>query len=248
MPHVEFTREIARRFNHLYGREPGFEEKARSRGEEAWRASARRLYRELRTKYLEQGDAEALDGGARAARRSAEPDDGRPRAAVRLSRRRRQDDPDRAAGAADRSSRMPGLDGQKMSKSYDNTIGLREDAGVVTKKIRTMPTDPARVKRTDPGDPEKCPVWQLHLVYSDEPTQAMGAAGLPQRGHRLSRMQAAGDRGDSRGTAADARARAALSRRSDAGQNIVADGCEKAQKLAEETMRDVRDAMGLDYA
>ena len=56
---------------------------------------------------------------------------------------------------------MPGLDGQKMSKSYGNTIALREEPESVTKKIRTMPTDPARVKRTDPGNPEKCPVWEL---------------------------------------------------------------------------------------
>ncbi|MCQ4437860.1 tryptophan--tRNA ligase, partial [Clostridioides difficile] len=68
------------------------------------------------------------------------------------------------------ASRMPGLDGQKMSKSYGNTIGLREDAETITKKVRTMPTDPARVRRTDPGDPDKCPVWQLHQVYTDEAT------------------------------------------------------------------------------
>jgi hypothetical protein len=97
--------------------------------------------------------------------------------------------------AADRRSRMPGLDGQKMSKSYGNTMTLREDADSVTKKIRTMPTDPARVRRTDPGDPENCPVWQLHQVYSDESTGGLGAGRLPQRRHRLPGMQAAGDRG-----------------------------------------------------
>jgi tryptophanyl-tRNA synthetase len=66
---------------------------------------------------------------------------------------------------------MPGLDGHKMSKSYNNTISLREDAKSVEKKVRTMPTDPARVRRTDPGDPEKCPVWQLHCVYTDDKTR-----------------------------------------------------------------------------
>ena len=104
------------------------------------------------------------------------------------------------------ASKMPGLDGQKMSKSYNNTISLREDADSVTKKIRTMPTDPARVRRTDPGDPEKCPVWQLHLVYSDDKRKAVGAAGLPQRRHRLPGVQAAGDRRGARRAEADARA------------------------------------------
>ena len=66
---------------------------------------------------------------------------------------------------------MPGMGGQKMSKSYNNSIAMREDPESVRKKVRTMPTDPARVRRTDPGDPARCPVWQLHLVYSDAPTQ-----------------------------------------------------------------------------
>ncbi|MCL4154025.1 UNVERIFIED_CONTAM: hypothetical protein GTU68_026504 [Idotea baltica] len=65
------------------------------------------------------------------------------------------------------ASKMPGLDGQKMSKSYGNTISLREDPKQIETKLRTMPTDPARVRLTDPGDPAKCPVWQLHEVYSD---------------------------------------------------------------------------------
>ena len=107
------------------------------------------------------------------------------------------------------ASKLPGLDGQKMSKSYGNAITLREDADSVTKKIRTMPTDPARVRRTDPGDPDKCPVWQLHLVYSDDKTRDWVQKGCTQRGHRLPGVQAAGDRRDPGGAGADARARAA---------------------------------------
>jgi tryptophanyl-tRNA synthetase len=69
----------------------------------------------------------------------------------------RQDDPGRARCPADRGLAHAGLDGQKMSKSYGNTITLREDADSITKKIRTMQTDPARVRRTDPGDPGQVP-------------------------------------------------------------------------------------------
>ena len=138
---------------------------------------------------------------------------GRPRAAARLPRRRRQDDPARAARrCSPRLRKMPGLDGAKMSKSYGNTIPARGRRRAVSKKIRTMPTDPARVRRTDPGDPEKCPVWQLHQVYSERRDPAMGADRAARtRRHRLPRMQAAGDRRGAGRTEADARARQAIS-------------------------------------
>src|SRR6185503_14229580 len=112
VPHVEFTREVARRFNHLYGKEPGFEEKAKSAVKKMGTKKAR-LLGELRTKYLEHGEAESLA---------------------------------RAEALVAEEPKMPGLDGQKMSKSYGNTISLREEPESVTKKVRTMPTDPARVK------------------------------------------------------------------------------------------------------
>src|SRR3954464_1882310 len=171
VPHIEFTREIARRFNHMFGREPGFEEKAEQAVKKLGSRRAR-LYRELRTRFLEQGDTGALEAG---------------RALLDETQNLTLGDRERLFGYLEgggkmilvepqalltAASRMPGLDGQKMSKSYNNTISLREVPAAVTKKMRTMPTDPARVKRTDPGTPEKCPVWQLHLVYSDEPTQA----------------------------------------------------------------------------
>ncbi len=103
--------------------------------------------------------------------------------------------------------KVPGLDGRKMSKSYGNTIGLREDPQQVAQKLRAMQTDPARVRRTDPGDPDKCPVWDLHKIYSDEATRAVGKRGLPQRRHRLPRLQAAAHRQDRRGGDGDAPAR-----------------------------------------
>ena len=163
VPHIEFTREIARRFNHVYGREPGFEEKAEAAIKKLG-AKRAKLYRELRTRYMEQGDAPALDEA---------------RELLEKAQNLALGDRERLFGYLEgggkvilvepqalltEASKMPGLDGQKMSKSYNNTISLRESDESVTKKIRTMPTDPARIKRTDPGDPEKCPVWQLHCV------------------------------------------------------------------------------------
>ena len=169
--HVELTREVARRFNHLYGKEPGFEDKAEAAISKMGKKNAK-LYQDLRKRYQEQGDQQALDV-AQALLDSQQN--------ISLGDRERLfgylegtgkiilPEPQALLTPA---SKMPGLDGQKMSKSYNNTITLREDPDSVTKKLRTMPTDPARVRRTDPGDPEKCPVWQLHQIYSDEDTQA----------------------------------------------------------------------------
>ena len=79
-------------------------------------------------------------------------------------------------------TKLPGIDGQKMSKSYNNAIALREAPESVEKKIRTMPTDPARVRRTDPGDPDKCPVWQFHEVYSGDETRQWVREGCTTAG------------------------------------------------------------------
>ena len=142
---------------------------------------------------------------------------------------------------------MPGLDGQKMSKSYGNTISLREEPESVAKKIKTMPTDPARVKRTDPGNPEKCPVWELHKIYSDEARKAWVTKGCTTAGIGcLECKQPVIDAinlelAPMRGRAQQYLDDPALVK------NIIADGCEKARRLAEETMRDVREAMGLTY-
>jgi len=142
---------------------------------------------------------------------------------------------------------MPGLDGQKMSKSYNNTIGLREDDDTIAKKIRTMPTDPARIKRTDPGDPEKCPVWQLHQVYSDDKTREWVQTGCRSAGIGCLECK----QPVIEGVIAELKPMRERAQRylddPTLVKNIVADGCEKARKLADETMRDVRDVMGLDY-
>jgi tryptophanyl-tRNA synthetase len=246
VPHIEFTREIARRFNHIYGKEPGFEEKA----EEAIKklgGKKSKLYRELLNKYQEQGEDDALEAGRALLEEAASLSFGdRERLFGYLEGGGKMilSEPQSLLTAA---SKMPGLDGQKMSKSYNNTISLREDEASIDKKIRTMPTDPARVRRTDPGDPEKCPVWQLHVIYSNETTNAWVKEGCKSAGIgciecKQPLIKSIGE------TLNPIRERAqqyiddpALVR------NIIADGNDKARKLASETMRDVREAMGLDY-
>ena len=246
VPHVEFTREVARRFNHLYGREPGFEEKAKAAVKKMGSKKAR-LLNDLRGRFLEHGEAEAL------ARAQALLDEQQ-----NLSRGDRERlygwlegggkkilvEPDVLLTEA---SRMPGLDGQKMSKSYGNAIALREEPESVAKKIRTMPTDPARVKRSDPGTPEKCPVWALHLVYSDEARRQWVQKGCTSAGIGcLECKQPVIEAINAELAPIRARAQAYLDDPT-LVRNIVADGCEKAKHYAAETMRDVREAMGLTY-
>jgi len=247
VPHIEFTREIARRFNHLYGREAGFEEKAESAVKKLGSKKAK-LYEELRTRYQEQGDDEALLSAQSLLDEQQ---------SLSLGDRERLfgylegggkmilSEPQAMLTAA---SKMPGLDGQKMSKSYNNTIALREDEASVGKKIRTMPTDPARVRRTDVGDPDKCPVWQLHLVYSGEDTRQWVQQGCRSAGIGcIECKQPVIDGVLLEQKPMRERAQLYLDDPT-LVRNIIADGCEKARKLASETMRDVREVMGLDYS
>ncbi|HEX5539249.1 MAG TPA: tryptophan--tRNA ligase [Methylophilaceae bacterium] len=247
VPHIEFTREIARRFNHIYGREPGFEEKAKAAIKKLG-SKRGALYEELRTRYQESGDDEALESA---------------RAMIEEQQGLSLGDRERLLGYLEGGgkmilvepeykltpeSKLLGLDGQKMSKSYNNTISLRESPEVITKKIKTMPTDPARVRRTDPGEPTKCPVWALHEVYSDEPTkewvlQGCRSAGIgcieckqPVIDGVLAELKPIQERA------------ARYAEDPTLVKNIVAEGCERARKLARETMRDVREAMGLNYS
>src|SRR6202158_321934 len=143
--------------------------------------------------------------------------------------------------------KVPGLDGQKMSKSYDNAIFLREEPASITTKVRTMQTDPARVRRSDPGNPAKCPVWPLHQIYSDQPTQEWVQKGGTTAGIGcLECKHPVIDAIIAEQLPFHERAQKYLDDPS-LVRAIVADGCERARKLAEETMRDVREAMGLSY-
>jgi len=246
VPHIEFSREIARRFNHLYGREPGFEDKAREAVKKLGGKKAR-LYEELRTRFQQEGDKAAIEQA---------------HAVLDEVQHLSLADRERLFGYLEgtgkmilaepgalltEASKMPGLDGQKMSKSYSNTITLRESAESVTKKVRSMPTDPARVRRTDPGDPAKCPVWQLHQVYSDTSCKMWVQEGCRTAGIGcLECKQPVID--GILAEQAPMRERAQMYLDDPAlVKNIIADGCERARELARETMRDVRESMGLEY-
>ncbi len=244
--HVEITREIARRFNHLYGREPGFEEQAEGAMGKMGKKNGR-LYRSLKRRYQEEGDMEALETA---------------RALLQEQQNISLGDRERLYGYIEGGGkvllpephalltdepRVPGLDGQKMSKSYGNTIGLREDPDSVEKKIRTMQTDPQRVRRNDPGDPEKCPVWDLHKVYSGETTQQWANAGCRSAGIGCL---------DCKQPVIDAiieEQRPLRERAADYESNpdlihaIIEEGSERARDAARDTLDEVRAAMGVDY-
>ncbi len=244
--HIEVTRELARRFNHVYGREPGFEEKAQAAVKKLGSKKARR-YNDLRTAFQEKGDAAALDAARDLLNETQNLSLGdRERLFGYLEGSRRVILPEPHPLLTE-TPRVPGLDGAKMSKSYGNAILLREEPDEVTRKIRTMQTDPARVRRTDPGDPLKCPVFGLHKVYSDQATQQWVIQGCTTAGIGcLECKQPVIDAVIREQQPIRERAQRYLDDPT-LVRNIVADGCERARKLADETMRDVRSAMGLDY-
>ena len=246
VPHVELTRELARRFNHIYGRDAGFEQIAEDAIKKLGRKNGK-LYRELRRGFMEQGNQESLE-----------------KAQALL-----QDQPNISLGDRDRlfgylegggkiilpepqtllteDSVMPGLDGNKMSKSYGNTITLREDSDSVAQKIKTMTTDPARVRRNDPGEPDRCPVFSLHKIYSDDKTREWATTGCTSAGIGcidckkplidaiLVEQQPMRERAEQ------------YEENPELVKSIVAEGCEKARIIAKSTLEDVRLAMGLDY-
>ena len=244
--HVELTREVARRFNHLYGREPDFEENAQA-GIKKMGKKAASLYNKLRKAYLETGDLEALE---------------RARALLKEQQNISLGDRERLFGYLEgggkmilaepqslltRAPKMPGLDGRKMSKSYDNIISLREENDSIAQKIKIMPTDPARVRLTDPGDPDKCPVWEFHQIYSDEKTcdwvqQGCRSAGIGCLECKKPVIDAVVSEVEPiRIKATQLEDNMGLVR------SIINDGSEKARETARETMTDVRQAMGLNY-
>jgi len=242
--HVELTREVARRFNHIYGREPDFEEKAEEAMKKMGKKNAK-VYAKYRKAYQEQGDDEAL-AAARALLDSQQN--------IGIS------DRNRLFGFLDgggkvilpeprslltKASKMPGLDGQKMSKSYGNTIALCAAPDEIEKALRTMPTDTNRVRRTDPGDPAKCPVWQFHEVYSDAGIKDWVQQGCRSAGIGCIECKAPViDAVLAELAPIQARARE-YEAQPDLVRNIINEGCEKARDVARETMDEVRHAMHL---
>jgi len=244
--HVELTREIARRFNFLFGREPDFENKSEEAARKMGKKTAK-LYRELRKRYQEQGDVEALE---------------KARALLENQQKITLGDQERLYGYLEGGGKvilpepqarltpapkMPGIDGQKMSKSYDNVITLREEPDSVVEKIRTMPTDPARVRRNDPGNPELCPVWQFHQIYSDDEKKSWVQEGCttakigcldckqPVIDAILAELEPFRERAQQ------------FIEQPDVVRSIIAEGCDEARDAARETLDDVREAMGVMY-
>ena len=245
--HVEMAREVARRFNYLYGRDPGYEKKAEKAARKMGKKN-NRMYFDLLKKYQEQGNVQALE---------------KARALVEAQQNISISDRERLVGYLEgggkmifpephalltEAPKMPGTDGQKMSKSYNNTISLRESAGSVEDKIRTMPTDPARIRRNDPGDPKKCPVWDLHEVYSSADVKIWVQEGCRSAGIGCL---------DCKTPLIDAilKEQGPVKERAEEYINdpetvraIINEGCESARDMARETLIEVRAAMGLDYS
>ena len=244
VPHLELVREIARRFNHFYGREPGYQQKAEQAIEKLGKKNAT-LYRNLCKEYQEKGEAQALETG---------------RALVESIQHISLSDRERLLGYLEgggkiilpepeamltKTSALPGLDGRKMSKSYGNTIMLRDEPSLIQEKIKKMPTDPARVRRTDPGTPEKCPVWAFHKIYSKPDVQAWVEKGCTSAGIGCL---------DCKKPLIDAiidEQRPICERAKEFLDNpalvrtIVSEGCEEAREVASRTITEVQDAMGL---
>ncbi len=244
--HVELSREIARRFNYLYGREPGFEDKAEKAAKKMGKKN-NRLYHDLRMAYQEQGDSMALE---------------KAQALLESQQNISVGDKERLFGYLEGggkiifpepqalltpASKMPGLDGQKMSKSYGNTISLRENPANVEQKLKTMPTDPARVRREDPGEPEKCPVWSLHEVYSDDAVKDWVQQGCRSAGIGcLECKQPVIDAVLKEQAPIRERAKEYQEDR-ETVRGIIAEGCEAARDIARDTLEEVREAMCLEY-
>jgi tryptophanyl-tRNA synthetase len=244
--HIELAREVVRRFNHFYGREPGFEDKAKAAAAKMGKKNSK-LYFDLRKRYQEQGDAEAIATA---------------QALLETQQNIALGDRERLLGYLEGTgkmiltephplltpeSKMPGLDGEKMSKSYGNTIALRESADSVAQKLRTMPTDPARVRRTDPGDPARCPVWQWHQVYSSDDTREWASLGCRSAGIGcLECKQPVIDAVLAELAPIRERAEEYLDDL-ETVKSIIERGSESAREIARETLDEVRTAMGLDY-
>jgi len=244
--HVEFTREVARRFNYVYGRESGFEEKAELAVNKMGKKQAK-IYRQLRKAYQETGDDESLV---------------KAKALLGEQQNITLGDRERLLGYIEglgkiiliepealltKASKMPGLDGQKMSKSYENMISLRDEPEVITQKIKKMPTDPARIKLSDPGDPNKCPVWQMHQIYSPKDTLDWVVEGCTKA--KIGCIECKGPVIDSVISELGPIQERIAKYQSNPNliQEIIFDGSERARSVAKNTLEEVRDAMGITY-
>lgn len=244
--HVELTREVARRFNYLYGREVGFEEKAELAISKMGKKNAK-LYKKLKQAYQQEGNSEALETA---------------KALLEAQQNISLSDRERLLGYLEGGgrmvlsepealltevSKMPGLDGRKMSKSYSNTIKLREKPESVEKKIMTMQTDPARIKRDDPGEPTKCPVWDIHQIYSSDSEKDWIVSGCRSAGIGCVDCKQVLVQNINQELAPIHEAAKEYEQDPALVKSIVAEGSEAARDQARATLDDVRQAMGIDY-
>ena len=244
--HVEITREVARRFNHIYGKEVGFEQKV-ERAIKSLGSRNAAMYRNLRKDYQERGDGDSLH---------------KARALVEANARLTVADRDRLLGWLEGAGisilpepdalltstpKVPGLDGRKMSKSYGNTIGLREDTDSVVKKLKAMQTDPARARRNDPGDPDKCPVWDLHKIYSSEETRAWVQNGCRTASIGCLECKAPLIEKIAQQIADISKRAQEFEENPELVRGIIAEGCERARAAARDTLDAVRQAMAMNY-
>lgn len=245
--HLEYTREMARRFNHSFGRGIDFETRAQDAIQQMGKKQAK-LYRNYYKAYHEMGDKEALLKG---------------HALVTDSQNLTLDGKEHLHGYLEgtgkillpepeslltKAAKVPGTDGQKMSKSYGNAIGLREEAASVEKKIRTMQTDPQRVRREDPGNPEVCPVWGLHQLYASDDLKQWVVEGCttakigcldckkPLIDAILKEQQPIKERAE------------VFERDKALVKSILHDGAVRARDEARKTLKIVKEAMGLNYS
>jgi tryptophanyl-tRNA synthetase len=248
--HVELTREVARRFNSLYGRASNFDQLVSAALAKLSKDDAR-YFEKQRKAFGETGSAEALAKGEGMIAKAAANVTGWT-----------SDDSELLHGHLKGSGktiltepgalhtevlRLPGTDGVKMSKSYGNAVLMRDEPAAVSKKIKGMVTDPARARRTDPGDPEKCPVWQFHKIYSDEATKDWVVKGCKSAGIGcLECKQPVIDAIIKEQQPWRERAEAYLADPKKVHW-IVEMGTERARTVARQTMKDVRHAMGLTY-
>jgi tryptophanyl-tRNA synthetase len=244
--HVELTREAARRFNHLYGRETNFDALVKATLEKIGKDSTKR-FEKSRKVYQETGDTKAMEGALGFVNSSPLLDD---------AERERLSAYFRGTGRMvlvepqvllTESAKLPGLDGRKMSKSYGNGIAMREDKASIEHKVKTMPTDPARVKRTDAGNPDNCPVWQFHKIYSSNDTQNWVRQGCTSAGIGCIECK----RPVIDGILAEQQPMLARAepyvKNPKLVREIVDAGTDRARTVARATMHEVRGAMGLNY-
>jgi tryptophanyl-tRNA synthetase len=247
VPHIEMTREIARRFNHLYGVVPDLDAKVKA-ALKLLPGEQRQALIALQSDWVSNGNHGARDKAYAllddAPERVTSEDKSVLHTWLNGSRKTILVE---AQALLTEVPKLPGLDGEKMSKSTGNTIAMREPKANMESKIRKMPTDPARVKRSDPGNPERCPVWQFHQIYSDEPTrqwvkQGCTTAGIgcleckqPVIDGILLEQQPWLERAEPYLT------------KPQFVRDIMEAGCARAKAVAETTMSSVREAMGLVY-